>query len=84
MQLFGDPMRATGQSWDHVTPADHVLALSVPCGPRGQNFSFTFANRSNAALLDDLGEAVLSIAATVPDVRTLASHSLLAGEAPYT
>lgn len=68
MQLFGDAApRVACHSWDHVVPADHVLALSVPAGPAGHAFDFTYARRSAPTLIAELGEAVVELAQLVPD-----------------
>ena len=44
-----------------------VLGLTVPSGPSGQPFQFSFANRNSALLLNDLAQALVVIAQTVPD-----------------
>ena len=39
VQLLGDTaQRVACHQWDHVVPASHVLALSVPRGATGQAF----------------------------------------------
>jgi chromosome transmission fidelity protein 1 len=68
MQLLGDAAsRVSTHSWDHVVPADHVLALSVATGPSGQSFDFTFSQRAQPALITELGNALVALAAVVPD-----------------
>lgn len=44
-----------------------VLGLVVPSGPNGHEFQFSFANRNSAQMLNDLSQALVIIAETVPD-----------------
>ena len=44
-----------------------VLGLIVPSGPNGHPFQFSFANRNSAQILNDLSQALLVIAESVPD-----------------
>ncbi|KAI9891155.1 MAG: ATP-dependent DNA helicase chl1 [Vezdaea aestivalis] len=54
-------------SCGHVIPPSHLHASIVPSGPGGMPFEFTFTNRTSPALLNSLGEALISYASVVPD-----------------
>ncbi|CDR46824.1 RHTO0S13e02278g1_1 [Rhodotorula toruloides] len=53
-------------SCGHVVPADHVSTYAVSKGPTGVTFSFTYERRGDEKLLDELGQAIVNIAAIVP------------------
>ncbi|BGP24533.1 CHL1 helicase [Rhodotorula toruloides] len=52
-------------SCGHVVPADHVSTYAVGKGPTGVTFSFTYERRGDEQLLDELGQAIVNIAAVV-------------------
>ncbi|BGP16056.1 hypothetical protein JCM10213_006808 [Rhodosporidiobolus nylandii] len=53
-------------SCGHVVPAEHISTYAVSKGPTGQQFQFTFDRRKDEKLLDELGQALVSIATVVP------------------
>ncbi|CAF3722873.1 unnamed protein product [Rotaria sordida] len=52
---------------DHIVPADNVLAIALPLGPQNIEFEFTAVNRSNTAMMDELGRVLVSLCSTIPD-----------------
>ena len=68
-QLFfhAPPERLRFSSFGHIVPPDNLLPVVVGTGPRGSNMQFSFGSRSAEALIDALGELLLSLAQTVPD-----------------
>ncbi|GAA6027355.1 hypothetical protein JCM8097_002622 [Rhodosporidiobolus ruineniae] len=67
-QLFPylPPERFSTFSCGHVVPADHISTYAVGKGPTGIKFEFTFERRKDEKLLDELGQAIVSIATVVP------------------
>ncbi|PBP26056.1 putative ATP-dependent RNA helicase chl1 [Diplocarpon rosae] len=61
------PSSITTLSCGHVVPKQNLLAWNLSKGPTGQEFDFTFKNRGNTDMLDDLGRALLNICTVVPD-----------------
>ncbi|PVH87825.1 DNA repair helicase [Cadophora sp. DSE1049] len=61
------PSRITTLSCGHVIPKENLLAWNLSRGPTGQIFDFTFKNRANYEMIDDLGLALLNICSVVPD-----------------
>ena len=61
------PSRITTLSCGHVIPKENLLAWNLSKGPTGQTFDFTFKNRTNYDMIDDLGRALLNICSVVPD-----------------
>ena len=57
----------TTLSCGHVIPPSNLVAWNLKIGPTGQEFDFTFKNRSNNATLDELGRALLNLCIVVPD-----------------
>ncbi|TNY22679.1 helicase C-terminal domain-containing protein [Rhodotorula diobovata] len=53
-------------SCGHVVPKENVLTYAVTKGPTGVPFNFTFERRKDEKLLDELGQAIVNIAAVVP------------------
>ncbi|GAA5984350.1 hypothetical protein JCM11641_006192 [Rhodosporidiobolus odoratus] len=53
-------------SCGHVVPAEHIATFAVGKGPTGLQFQFTFERRKDEKLLDELGQAIVSIATVVP------------------
>ncbi|GAA5928913.1 DNA helicase [Sporobolomyces koalae] len=67
-QLFPylPPERFSTFSCGHVVPPDHVATFAVAKGPTGVQFEFTYSRRKDEKLLDELGSAIVSIAAITP------------------
>ncbi|KAG4429212.1 hypothetical protein IFR05_015304 [Cadophora sp. M221] len=61
------PSEITTLSCGHVIPKENLLAWNLSKGPTGQTFDFTFKNRGNNEMIDDLGRALLNICTVVPD-----------------
>jgi chromosome transmission fidelity protein 1 len=59
--------RITTLSCGHVIPPSNLCAWTLSTGPSTSAFEFTYKNRSNTAMLDDLGRALLNICNVVPD-----------------
>lgn len=57
----------TTLSCGHVIPKENLLAWNLSAGPSGQPFEFTFKNRTNVDMIDDLGRALLNLCTVVPD-----------------
>jgi chromosome transmission fidelity protein 1 len=57
----------TTLSCGHVIPKENLIAWNLSKGPSGQDFEFTFKNRANNAMIEDLGLALLNICTVVPD-----------------
>jgi chromosome transmission fidelity protein 1 len=68
MQLFGHlpPRRLRVFSCGHMIPPENLSALAVARGPTGVAFDFRFQARRSAAVMDELGRALVSLAAVVP------------------
>ncbi|UJR22839.1 hypothetical protein I4U23_025869 [Adineta vaga] len=54
-------------SCNHIVPPDNVLAIALPSGPKNIEFEFTAVNRSNTAMMDELGRVLVSLCSTIPD-----------------
>ncbi|RDL33822.1 uncharacterized protein BP5553_08190 [Venustampulla echinocandica] len=54
-------------SCGHVIPKSNLIAWNLSRGPSGQDLEFTFKNRSNAEMVNELGRALLNICTVVPD-----------------
>ncbi|CAF0912367.1 unnamed protein product [Rotaria sordida] len=54
-------------SCNHIVPTDNVLAIALPLGPQNIEFEFTAVNRSNTAMMDELGRVLVSLCSTIPD-----------------
>lgn len=61
------PAGITTLSCGHVIPKENLLAWNLSKGPAGHEFDFTFKNRANNEMIDDLGRAMLNICTVVPD-----------------
>lgn len=59
----------TTLSCGHVIPKANLIAWNLSSGPSGKNaeFEFTYKNRSNDAMIEELGRAMLNICTVVPD-----------------
>ncbi|KAL7276264.1 ATP-dependent DNA helicase chl1 [Rhizina undulata] len=53
-------------SCGHVIPKENMLAWPIAKGPSGRNFEFTFEKRMDAAMIDDLGRAIINICLAIP------------------
>ncbi|CAF0777180.1 unnamed protein product [Adineta steineri] len=54
-------------SSNHIVPSENVLAIALPSGPKNIEFEFTAANRSNTAMMDELGRVLILLCSTIPD-----------------
>lgn len=59
----------TTLSCGHVIPKTNLVAWNVSFGPggKGKEFDFTYKNRGDAEMMDELGRALLNICTIVPD-----------------
>ncbi|KAI9141155.1 helicase C-terminal domain-containing protein [Paraphysoderma sedebokerense] len=67
-------------SCGHVIPKENLLTASLGTGPSGKvEFNFTFENRNNPLLIEELGHAIVNLCNVIPDgiVVFLASYSYL-------
>jgi chromosome transmission fidelity protein 1 len=77
----------TTLSCGHVIPKSNLVAWNLSSGPSGKaaEFEFTYKNRGNEVMIDELGRALLNICTVVPDgvvvffpsysyLETIASH----------
>ncbi len=62
-----DESRLKLLSCDHVVPEDHVLARPICKGSTGVKLDFTFEKRNDERIINELGECLLQLCATVPD-----------------
>ena len=53
-------------SCDHIVDPSRLLAMAVPSGPSGRAFDFRHSNRSNPALVADLGRALINVCNVTP------------------
>ena len=60
------PGRLGTHTFGHIVPPQNVLPLAVKAGPRGGALTFSFGSRGKLTLIDELGEALLRVAQTVP------------------
>lgn len=69
-QLFlmagATPDRIMTFSCDHVIPKENIISNVVIRGPTGIEFEFTFHNRQDTRLLDELGRTLLNLCNVVP------------------
>jgi len=59
--------KITTLSCGHVIPKENLIAWNLGSGPSGKPFEFTFKNRTNFDMIDELGRALLNICSIVPD-----------------
>jgi chromosome transmission fidelity protein 1 len=57
----------TTLSCGHVIPKANLVAWNLSSGPTGKGFEFTYKERGNSEMLDELGRAMLNICTVVPD-----------------
>ncbi len=51
---------------DHIVDPSRLLAMAVPSGPSGRAFDFRHPNRSDPALIADLGRALINVCNVTP------------------
>jgi len=61
------PSQIITLSCGHVIPSSNLLAWTLSKGPSGREFNFTFKNRQDNEMIDELGRALLNICSVVPD-----------------
>jgi chromosome transmission fidelity protein 1 len=63
------PSAITTLSCGHVIPKSNLVAWNLGSGPggKGKEFEFTYKNRGNGEMMDELGRAMLNICTIVPD-----------------
>ncbi|RMZ84335.1 hypothetical protein DV738_g548, partial [Chaetothyriales sp. CBS 135597] len=54
-------------SFGHVIPKENIFVEAVGRGPGGQPLKFTFDQRSNTAIIQELGNTLVRVCQTVPD-----------------
>ncbi len=54
-------------SCGHVIPSENLVVWPVAKGPSGLDLEFTFEKRNSAAMMDDLGRAILNLCFVIPD-----------------
>jgi chromosome transmission fidelity protein 1 len=57
----------TTLSCGHVIPKSNLVAWNLASGPSGKELEFTFKNREDGAMIDELGRAMLNLCTVVPD-----------------
>lgn len=57
----------TTLSCGHVIPSSNLVAWNLSTGPTSEPFEFTFKNRENGAMIDELGRVLLNLCTIVPD-----------------
>lgn len=67
-QLFpqADQSKVTMFSCGHVIPPSSLLVASLSSGASGKEFSFTFQERGNMEMLDELGRTILNFCRAIP------------------
>ena len=69
-QLFylagGSPDRLKVFTCGHVVSKENILPIIVPSGPTGKVFDFSYQNRKNVEILDELGRLLVNISNVVP------------------
>ncbi|WIA09167.1 hypothetical protein OEZ85_008578 [Tetradesmus obliquus] len=68
-QLFPDllPERLRHFECGHVVPPDQLLAVCVGAGPSGKALNLRHESRGDGAVIDELGQLLLNLAAVVPE-----------------
>jgi len=68
MPLFDSkpPEAIERYSCDHIVDPGRLLAMAVPSGPSGRTFDFRHPNRSDPALIADLGRALINVCNVTP------------------
>ena len=68
MPLFDSkpPEAIARYSCDHIVDPKRLLAMACPSGPSGRAFDFRHPNRSDPALIADLGRALINVCNVTP------------------
>lgn len=53
-------------SCGHVIPKSNLLAWPLSKGPSGKDLEFTFQNRSDPALIEELGKTIINLCIVIP------------------
>jgi chromosome transmission fidelity protein 1 len=61
------PERLRFLSCDHVIPDENLLGLIADLGPSGQEFEFSYDQRKNSKMINELGLMVTNLCTVVPD-----------------
>ncbi|RUS33181.1 helicase C-terminal domain-containing protein [Jimgerdemannia flammicorona] len=61
------PDRLSRFSCGHVIPQENLITLAVAEGPSSMPLEFTFEKRSDAKLIDELGQIVVNLCNLIPD-----------------
>lgn len=69
-QLFllagGDPSRVSVFTCGHIIPEENILPITISSGPSGKVFDFSYNQRSNTEILDELGRLLINVTNVVP------------------
>ncbi|KAF7914220.1 uncharacterized protein EAF01_000626 [Botrytis porri] len=60
------PHKITTLSCGHVIPSSNLFASVVSKGPTGYPFKWTYENRANAEMMDELGRVLVNVCTVVP------------------
>nr|XP_018682572.1 PREDICTED: putative ATP-dependent RNA helicase DDX11-like protein 8 isoform X3 [Musa acuminata subsp. malaccensis] len=52
---------------NHIVPPESILPISVPRGPSGINFDFSYNSRSSLNMIEELGRLLCNLVAIVPE-----------------
>lgn len=70
VQLFGGKSsyleRLHYFTCDHVIPDENLICITLGSSPRGKDFKFTYDNRSDKNMLNDLGRVLFGCCDVVP------------------
>ncbi|XP_068203426.1 ATP-dependent DNA helicase DDX11 isoform X1 [Palaemon carinicauda] len=61
-----DPERVREFSCGHVVPGDQIMPVALSNGPTNTVLDFTYQNRGNPKVLDELGRVLVNLCAIVP------------------
>lgn len=60
------PERVQEFSCGHVVPGEQLMPIALTQGPTNVTLDFTFGNRNNPTILDELGRVIVNICTVVP------------------
>ena len=66
-------------SCDHVIEKENLLAMTLAKGPTGVDMEFTFKNRTDSRLINELGQMVLNVSRVTPGIHSSIIHLLSRG-----
>jgi chromosome transmission fidelity protein 1 len=66
-QMINDKTRIEHFSCGHVISQDNLIALGMSTGPNGIKLEFSYNNRDNTQMLDELGAQLLQLCTIVPN-----------------